>query len=294
MASPAARLLRSPLVPASVLVASVFMSSPRLAADDGALPSSSVRPGRSASGEKLPIYPTPEHNPAITLVETHNPLVPYITQSRESVSNVLGDARTYVQSGVSKWITFERNVEREVKSVLPPDEALNPGLIYVLVAGLSGSVLSRTRSLPVRFLAPPLFTLLAFPYFLPKTSHNVRKYLSNLEDKHFPEFAARHDHFVQTGVAHWGMLWGRIEDATEDAREWGHRAVEGVERTTGLRLGEAVSKVEKEKERLVEQERQRAVAVPAQKYETVGYVVEQKPVAEIVAPMEPTKEKKLV
>lgn len=245
-------------------------------------------------------------------METHNPLVPYITQSRESVSNVLGDARTYVQSGVSKWITFERNVEREsasltachvlvtdsnvgeVKSVLPPDEALNPGLIYVLVAGLSGSVLSRTRSLPVRFLAPPLFTLLAFPYFLPKTSHNVRKYLSNLEDKHFPEFAARHDHFVQTGVAHWGMLWGRIEDATEDAREWGHRAVEGVERTTGLRLGEAVSKVEKEKERLVEQERQRAVAVPAQKYETVGYVVEQKPVAEIVAPMEPPKEKKLV
>lgn len=288
------RLLRAPRVPAAVLAASLAVSSADLAADDGAAPSSSVRPGRSPSGEKLPIYPTPQHNPAITLVETHNPLVPYITQSRETVSSVLGDARNYVQSGVSKWITFERSVEREVKSVLPPDEALNPGLIYVLVAGLSGSVLSRTRSLPVRFLAPPLFTLLAFPYFLPKTSHNIRQYLSNLEDKHLPEFAAKHDHFVQTGIAHWGMLWGRIEDATGDAREWGHRAVEGVERTTGLRLGEAVSKVEKEKERLVEQERQRAVAVPAQKYETVGYVVEQKPVAEIVAPMEPPKEKKLV
>lgn len=50
---PKQRLLRSPLVPASVLVSSVYMSSTSLAADDGAVPSSSVRPGRSASGEKV-------------------------------------------------------------------------------------------------------------------------------------------------------------------------------------------------------------------------------------------------
>ncbi|WVQ80733.1 hypothetical protein IAT38_002838 [Cryptococcus sp. DSM 104549] len=292
MASFASRVLRrSPLVPTTVFASTLYMTSASLSADEGTS-TSSVRPGRSASGEKLPIYPTPEANPTITLVETHNPLVPYISQSREAVSGVLGDARSYVQTGVSKWITFERKVEREVKSVLPPDEQLNPGLIYVLIAGLSGSVLTRTRSLPIRFLAPPLFTLLAFPYFLPKTSHNIRSYLSAVEDKNFPEFAAKHDHIVGTGVAHWGQLWSRVGEAGEDAREWGHRAVEGVEKTTGLRLGEAVSKVEREKERLVQEKK--AVAVPAQKYETVGYVVEQKPVAEVVVPVEPVQEKKLV
>lgn len=50
---PKQRLLRSPLVPASVLVSSVYMSSTSLAADDGAVSSSSIRPGRSASGEKV-------------------------------------------------------------------------------------------------------------------------------------------------------------------------------------------------------------------------------------------------
>ncbi|TYJ54147.1 hypothetical protein B9479_005245 [Cryptococcus floricola] len=292
MAPFAARLLRSPLLPTSVLASTLYMSSASLAADEGKAPAApSVFPGRSSSGEKLPIYPTPKHTPTVTLVETQNPIVPYITQSREAVSGVLGDAKGAVQGGVSKWISFERGIEREVKSVLPSDEPLNPGLIYVLISGLSGSVLTRTRSLPIRFLAPPIFTLLAFPYFLPKTSHNIRSYFSNLENKHFPEFAAKHDHIVQTGIAHTSGLFYRIGDAAEDAREWGHKAVEGVEKTTGLRLGEAVSRVEKEQGRLAEQ---KAVAVPVQKYETVGYVVEQKPVAEVVAPVEPKVEKKLV
>ncbi|WWD17212.1 hypothetical protein CI109_101650 [Kwoniella shandongensis] len=282
MASFTGRILRSPLVPTSILASTLYMTSTSLSADEGT--TSRVRPGFSSTGERLPIYPTPESNPTVTLVETPNPLVPYITQSRESVSGVLGEARGYVQTGVSKWITFERRVEREVKSILPPDEALNPGLIYILISGLSGSVLTRTRSLPIRFLSPPLFTLLAFPYFLPKTSHNIRKYLSDVEDKHFPEFAARHDHFVGTGIAHFGMLRSRIEDAGEDARQWGHKAFEGVEQTTGLRVGEVVSRVEKEKERV---QAQQATTVGQQEYKTVGYVVEQKPVAEVVVPVSP-------
>lgn len=47
------RLLRAPRVPAAVLAASLAVSSADLAADDGAAPSSSVRPGRSPSGEKV-------------------------------------------------------------------------------------------------------------------------------------------------------------------------------------------------------------------------------------------------
>lgn len=60
--------------------------------------------------------------------------------------------------------------------------------------------------------------------------------------------------------------------------------MEGVENATGLKVGEAVRRAEAEKERL-QQERQPRQAVEV---ETVGYVVEQKPVAEIVVPVAPS------
>ncbi|OCF38317.1 hypothetical protein I317_07915 [Kwoniella heveanensis CBS 569] len=272
------------------------MASAPLISDEGL---KSVRPGRSAAGDKLPIYPTPESIPTVTLIETPNPIVPYITESREAVTSVLAQARGYLQSGVGSWIGFERKVEREVKSVLPADESLTPGLIYVLIAGLSGSVLTRTRSLPIRFLAPPLFTLAAAPYFLPKTSHNIRKYLSDVEDRNFPEFAARHDHFVQTGVAHFNMTLGRLSDAGDSAKEWSHTAFEKVENTTGLKLGQVVERAEKEKERIAatiqqQQKIDQAKASSAVDYERVGYIVEQKPVAEVVVPVVPEEKKRAV
>ena len=49
----------------------------------------------------------------VTLVETTHPISPYIAQARESTTEVLGGARGYVEEGVSRWIGFERRVERE-------------------------------------------------------------------------------------------------------------------------------------------------------------------------------------
>jgi organizing structure protein 2 len=52
----------------------------------------------------------------VTLVETPHPISPYIAQAREATTDVLGGAKGYVEEGVSKWIGFEKRVERE----LPP------------------------------------------------------------------------------------------------------------------------------------------------------------------------------
>ncbi|WRT66463.1 uncharacterized protein IL334_003422 [Kwoniella shivajii] len=287
MASFTGRLLRSPILPTAVIGSTMYYTSTSLAADEGR-PEGSIRPGRNVSGEKLPIYQTSESNPIITLVEKPNPLVPYIAQGRETVTSVLADARGYLQSGVSSWIGFERRVEKEVKSILPVDESLNPGLIYILISGLSGSVLTRTRSLPIRFISPPLFTLLSFPYFLPKTSHNIRKYLSDLEDKHFPELAARHDRIVSTGIAHTQMTIDRVKDATEDVRGWSRKSIDQIEKSTGLQVGHAIGKSQVEKELEISKQR------PTQTYERIGYVVEQKPVAEVVVPVTKEENKKLV
>ena len=51
--------------------------------------------------------------PIVTLVETPHPISPYIAQARETTTEALSGARGYVEEGVSKWIGFEKRVERE-------------------------------------------------------------------------------------------------------------------------------------------------------------------------------------
>ncbi|EJT52729.1 hypothetical protein A1Q2_04887 [Trichosporon asahii var. asahii CBS 8904] len=196
-----------------------------------------VYPGRDRLGNKLPIYSSPDDERVVTLVVTPNPLTEYITTGREAAQGVLGEARETIQKGVQSWVGFERNVEREVKQIVDPTEPLTPGIIYVLVAGLTGSVLTRTRSFPVRFLAPPLFTLAAMPYFLPKTSHNIRAYLSDVEDRVAPEFAAKHDHFNSMMNMHYHMALDKLRGASSDVDGWAQRARQGVQDATGLNVG---------------------------------------------------------
>lgn len=52
------------------------------------------------------------------LVVVENPLVEYITAAREATTSAFGGVRSVVESGVSSWIGFERNVERESLLVL--------------------------------------------------------------------------------------------------------------------------------------------------------------------------------
>jgi hypothetical protein len=136
-------------------------------------------------------------------------------------------------------------------------------------------------------LAPPLFTLAAMPYFLPKTAHNLRSYLSDVEDKYAPDLAAKHDTFNARLSMHWEMAKDKLGSASEEAHGLGQRAVKGIESQTGLKIGDALKrgqdKVHEQKERLAGGVRVGAEPV---KMETVGFVVETKPVAEIVAPVQ--------
>ena len=74
-----------------------------------------------------------------------------------------------------------------MKSLVAPDEPLTPGILYVGVATLTGSVLARNRIF-WRLTLPPALFILSLNHFLPKTSHNVSSYLGSLEDAHFPAF----------------------------------------------------------------------------------------------------------
>ncbi|BEI85477.1 hypothetical protein CcaverHIS002_0508780 [Cutaneotrichosporon cavernicola] len=288
------RLFRGSIGPATAVGSVVLASAATAAHADEGLAAVSVQPGRAPNGNKLPIYENPNDEGTVTLVVHHNPLSEHIATAREATAEAVGSVRGVLQSGVSSWIDFERGVEREIKSVVPKDENLTPGIIYVLVAGLTGSVLTRTRSFPVRFLAPPVFALAALPYFLPKTAHNLRAYISDIEDKQAPEFAAKHDAFNHNLEMHWHMAIDRLRGVSHEAAQWSSKAAEGVENATGLRVGDTLRRGQAAAAAKIGETRavirdevaalRDEVAKPAQPVvlQKVATVVEEKPIAEIV------------
>jgi MICOS complex subunit MIC26 len=132
-----------------------------------------------------------------------------------------------------------------VKSLVVPEEPLTPGILYVGVATLTGSIISRNRILPTRLFLPPLFFLLTLNHFLPKTSHNLSLYVSELEERYTPTLKEKHD----IANAHTRMTWERAKEATRDGREGISKVAEGlvgrVQDATGLKLRETLGWGEK-------------------------------------------------
>ena len=127
-----------------------------------------------------------------------------------------------------------------MKSIVAPEEPLTPGLLYVGVSALTGSILARNRSIFMRFALPPTLLLLSFDHFLPKTYHNLSSYLSSLEDKYLPAVAEKHD----IAKAHTVMTWERVREATKDGRATLGGGVESVvhkaQGATGLKFTEVL------------------------------------------------------
>lgn len=126
-----------------------------------------------------------------------------------------------------------------VKSIHDPTEPLTPASLYVAISTLTGSILTRTRTLPIRFITPPIFFFASLSYFLPKTSTNLNTYLGSLEDKYLPQVAHVHD----TGKAHSSMGWEMLKERVGEGQEGARRGLEGVlkkvQETTGLKVREA-------------------------------------------------------
>lgn len=127
-----------------------------------------------------------------------------------------------------------------MKLLIPADEPLTPGFLYTGVATLTGSILTRNRLLPLRLLSPPVFFVLSFQQFLPKTAANVSDYLSSLEHTYFPRLAQTTD----TAIAHTGMTIEMAKDAYargKDSVAGGvETIVEQIQSSTGLKLKEAL------------------------------------------------------
>jgi MICOS complex subunit MIC26 len=127
-----------------------------------------------------------------------------------------------------------------VKALHAPDEPLTPGVLYVAVATLAGSVIARSRGLPTRLFLPPTLFLASANHFLPKTSANVSAYAGSLEDAYFPAFAEKHD----IAKAHTAMTIARAREALGGARksveDGAVRVIDAIEQATGVKVSQAL------------------------------------------------------
>ncbi|KAL7411651.1 apolipo protein O-domain-containing protein [Mrakia frigida] len=187
--------------------------------------------------ERLPIYP--QAQPQIVLVEESSALTSHIATGREATTSVIQDIRERTQAVVSRVVAGERRVVHKVDSLIPKDEPLNPGLLWVLVSTLSGSIIARNRMITTRLLLPPTIFLLALPTFLPKLASNLSTELSTQTSHYAPEL---HKTLSESREA--------LLDKTEDTRDFFAESrislgkhlgagVQKLEETTGLQLAQA-------------------------------------------------------
>lgn len=140
----------------------------------------------------------------------------YSAQAEKAVNNFL-----------TRTLKFESAVTSRIAALAPPrgsGEKLMPGILYVLVASMAGSIVSRNRGFLLRILTPPTFGVATAYQVIPITTRNVEGLIWEWEEK-YPVIAQNHikaseriSRFVETGKAHSQMAVAQMEVGLGEAR----------------------------------------------------------------------------
>lgn len=91
-----------------------------------------------------------------------------------------------MNGGMDRVMDAEHNFTSTIASLAPgkeTNEKLLPGGIYVLVATMFGSIISRNRNIILRLLTPTATGIIAANYFVPVTTRNVGDLLWRYEER---------------------------------------------------------------------------------------------------------------
>jgi organizing structure protein 2 len=133
-----------------------------------------------------------------------------------------------VDSALTSALAMEHSFTSTVRSLAPPKESgekIFPGALYVLVASMAGSIVTRNRNVLLRATVPAAVGVAAASAVLPITMRNVGDLVWTYEEK-YPVIAdahlrtrARIQHFIETGKAHAGSTVGMVEGKVADVRD---------------------------------------------------------------------------
>lgn len=196
--------------------------------------------GASSNGaSKLPIYPLPD--PKIQVVPVQTELERQIGTARRAVSHLTTDTRTSVRSLVDRWISVERSIEGEVKSLIPAAEPLTPGLLYVGVVTLAGSIFTRYRAFPIRILTPPLALVASLNYFNPQLASNLGAYYTQVEQKYVPALTEQRRQWQRQGKQVLDSTTKSVHELKDKTEQGVRSGLQTVEQQTGLKVTDVVA-----------------------------------------------------
>ena len=137
-------------------------------------------------------------------------------------------AEDAVNGGMDRFMDAEHSFTSTIASLAPPKESnekLLPGGIYVLVAAMAGSIISRNRNILIRFVTPIITGVTTANYVVPRTTENVGNLIWRYEEK-YPVVRDNHlrisqgvRHFIETGKAHSQMGLAMAEERVQEARD---------------------------------------------------------------------------
>ena len=128
---------------------------------------------------------------------------------------------------MTRLLRLEHSFTSTIASLAPPKESgerLLPNGLYVLVAAMAGSILTRNRNILIRATVPPPVGLGAAYTVLPFTMRNVGDLVWSYEERYPPirdthlRVRDRISRFVETGKAHSQMGAAMAEEKVGDVR----------------------------------------------------------------------------
>lgn len=172
-----------------------------------------------------PIFTTPVRTRAPTPTDR---LAAQIRRARLFVYAQACTAEDAVNGAMARAFALEQSFTSTIASLAPARESgekLMPGTIYVLVAGMAGSIVARNRNVLLRGAAPLALGLGAAWTVLPVTMGNVSGLVWEYE-KRFPAVADAHlrtREGVERGIylarAHTQLAQQKVHDGVREARE---------------------------------------------------------------------------
>lgn len=137
-------------------------------------------------------------------------------------------AEDLVNNALTETLRLEQSFTSTLRSLAPPKESnekIFPGALYVLVASMAGSILTRNRNILLRATVPAAIGLGAAYAVLPITMRNVGDLVWTYEEQ-YPALADAHlrtkervTRFLETGKAHSSMTVGMVQDKVGETRE---------------------------------------------------------------------------
>ncbi|KAF2130022.1 hypothetical protein P153DRAFT_290039 [Dothidotthia symphoricarpi CBS 119687] len=172
-------------------------------------------------------------SPSTTPVESYRPtptdrLAVQISYARMALHQQVVRSEAAVDNALTETLRLEHSFTSTIRSLAPPKESgerIFPGALYVLVASMAGSIVTRNRNILLRATVPAAVGLGAAYAVLPITMRNVGDLAWKYEER-YPVLADTHlrtkeriSKFIETGKAHAGMTVGMVEGKLTETRE---------------------------------------------------------------------------